>query len=800
MKLANLVKKSCKVLKKSMKNSYYIRHFYKDALDDRLVVLESKNGGDLAGNIFQILKELSKEEYSYLDVIVINNSKSYEKINKIITHNNLRSVRYATIGSNAYFKAMARAKYIFTDTSLERLIIKKEGQIITNTWHGTPLKYMGKHVTNRIYAMGNVQRNLLMSDYLIYPNDYMREIMVNDYELENLYQGTILSEGYPRNSVFFDENTGKNIRKELSIEDKKVFVYMPTWRGLLTKKETKKQIFTIHYFMQPLDKMMSDDQILYVKLHPFAANEIDFSEYKHIKAYPAEYDVYEFLNISDGLVTDYSSIFFDFANTRKKIIFFAYDETEYMNERGTYVALNDFPFPVTKSAEELARELSTPKNYDDEEFIKKYCTYDAAGATERICRHILKNEKVCKEIKLSDKEDKKENVVMYVSALAKNGLTSSLTNLFENIDTSKRNYYVSFMEDTLKRNPMRVKKIPEEVGFLPIADRINSTVLEKISVVLYERKDWHNPFILKQIDKMYKREAYKYFGHLHIDTAIQFAGYEKRLIRLFQEINARRIIYVHNDMVEEIKNRNNQHYLTLKDAYEKYDDVAIVTKDLMEATRTIGGPNANIRVINNCHAYKQIREKAKEEVHFDPDTKSNIKEDKLVEILNSDALKMVTVGRFSVEKGHMMLMKAFEKFSENHPDAYLIIIGGHGKLFSQTFRYANNSKANIIVIRSIDNPISILARCDLFVLSSLYEGLGLTLLEADTVGIPTFSTNVQGPRGFVTEHGGTLVEPTQEGIYQGMVDFVNGKIKAMNVDYEEYNKKAVASFEEMMAE
>lgn len=190
--------------------------------------------------------------------------------------------------------------------------------------------------------------------------------------------------------------------------------------------------------------------------------------------------------------------------------------------------------------------------------------------------------------------------------------------------------------------------------------------------------------------------------------------------------------------------------------------------------------------------------KAQQEIHFDPDTKANVTEEKLKEILNSDAVKIITVGRFSHEKGHKMLMQAFERFAKKYPESYLIIIGGYGTLYNETLRYAEDSLSNIVIIKSMSNPIAVMKKCDLFILSSYYEGLGLTLLEADTIGMPTISTNVQGPRGFVQEYGGVLVDVSSEGIYNGMMEYMNGKVKAMNVDYEAYNKRAVEQFEAML--
>lgn len=104
---------------------------------------------------------------------------------------------------------------------------------------------------------------------------------------------------------------------------------------------------------------------------------------------------------------------------------------------------------------------------------------------------------------------------------------------------------------------------------------------------------------------------------------------------------------------------------------------------------------------------------------------------------------------------------------------------------------------HIVIIQCIANPMPILKKCDLFVLSSLYEGLGLVLLEADTLGIPVISTDVPGPRGFLKQHGGYLVPPDAEGICEGLRAFDEGRIKAMNVDYEEYNRGSVRQFENL---
>lgn len=220
MKLKSIWKRSKGILT----NSHYAHCFYKGKMNNRLILIESKNGSDLAGNMFHILRELRTEDYAEYKVVLSVLNKKKEGIKNQLSNYGIKNVRLVRTNSPAYYRYLATAKYLFTDTTFSRSFIKREGQIITNTWHGTPLKKMGRDVENRAYAIGNVQRNFLFADYLIYPNEFMKKKMVDAYLLEGLYAGTVLCEGYPRNSIFFDKQVGQNIKKELGLEKKQVFI------------------------------------------------------------------------------------------------------------------------------------------------------------------------------------------------------------------------------------------------------------------------------------------------------------------------------------------------------------------------------------------------------------------------------------------------------------------------------------------------------------------------------------------------------------------------------------------------
>lgn len=792
------LRKKIKQMFRVFKDSWYTHFYYKKGLSSQLILFDSKNGIDLGSNLLRLLEEITNNSYGKYKIVVSCKKEKTKMIRTLLENYRIHGVKIVKTFGFRYYRILGIAHYLFTDTTFPRLYMKKEGQVCVNTWHGTPLKKMGKDVDNRAFAMGNVQKNFLMADYLIYPSDYMKDIMVNSYNLANLYKGKILSEGYPRNSVFFQEERRLEVKKALGLNGKKIYSYMPTWRGTLNNLSADQQRDQLSYYFHHLDRELGEDEIFFVRLHPFIADTIDYSIYNHIKPFPEAYEPYDILNISDCLVTDYSSVFFDFVNSRKKIVLFVYDKEAYLDERGLYFHTSELPFPQVRSLSDLITQIRSPKEYDDERFRQRFCTYDNLDAASRLCRHILRGENVCKEEQVSGSG--KENVLLYSGSLSKNGLTSSLLNLFANVDLDKRNYYVSFQQALLAKAPLRYTLLPDKVNIIPISSALTFTVAEAACYFLHYSKGKDYAFVHRYLKRLYEREFKRHFGYAKLDIIIQFHGYEQNIINMFRYNNLKKVIFVHNDMVSEIKTRRNAHYPTLRAAYNEFDKVAVVTQDIMAPTVTISGKQDNVVIVNNCLAHKEIVQRSHKEIAFDPDTECNIPFQSLLDIFNGVSTKIITIGRFSGEKGHKMLIDAYNKYYNNNTDSYLIIIGGHGVLYQETLSYAANKKCakNIIIIKSMSNPMPILKCCDLFVLSSLYEGLGLTLLEADTLRIPTISTDIVGPQGFMREHNGYLVPPTAEGIYEGMLAFDRGEVNVMGVDYDAYNLEAVAQFEALL--
>lgn len=806
MKLKTFFRKAKKVNRDYFYRTHYRAYYEKYKIKEDEILLESQRGGNLNGNIFYLLKELkNNDNFKGFHIYLVYKKGKKEDFENLLTAYNIDNIDLVRLCSKKYYKLCAEAKYLINDTSFLPFFIKKEGQVILNTWHGTPLKCLGKKDNSGYHNLGNVQRNFIFSDYLLYPNYYMRDHMIEDYMISNLTDASYLMAGYPRNESFFDKKRQCEIKNQLDedealdIHNKKIYTYMPTWRGTVSAVNQMKQTTYIMYYLYEIDKYLTDDELFYVNLHPFIQDVIDYDKFRFIKPFPKNIETYEFLSIADVLVTDYSSVFYDFANSERKIVLFAYDKEEYFNTRGVYEKLENLPFPIVEDVKNLVREIREPKKYDDSDFIKKYCSFDRNDISKIILEHIILERK---DILIENKipRNRKDNVLMYVGNMAKNGITTSLMSLLNSIDLNARNYYVTFTVAKVRKNKEAILNLPDGVNYLPMMGVLNASIFEKFAMMAYRADFFPNKLMQKMLDRLYKEDIRRYYFTSDFKNVIQFNGYEYKRILEFARFDANRIIYVHNNMEEEIRVRRNQHPKTLKYAYNEYDKVAIVTKDMAEPTLAFCHDNGKLHVVNNTIDYLSIRKKGDLPISFDEDTVCKYSQEELIELLNDNKKTFITVGRFSPEKGHLRLLDAFHKVWEDDKDIRLIIIGGHGVDYIKTVDYAESLPCsdNVIIIKSMSNPQPVLRKCNYFILSSYHEGLGLVLMEADIQGLPVVSTDILGPRGFLKENGGLLVENTTEGLITGIRKCLHNEVCVMGVNYQKYNENAVIQFENLL--
>lgn len=783
----------------------YIKALKKLPIDDKLILLESQHGGEISGNIFYILKELSSDkDFASYTLYLSCKAGCKDKIKNILDTYGIKNVRLVTVFSLKYMKIVATAKYLFNDNTFLPFFTKRDGQIYLNTWHGTPLKTLGKSIKNAMHNIGNTQKNFVGADYLLYPNEYTMEHMIEDYMLENVAKSTCVLSGYPRNTVFFDTGRCEELRKKFGGENKKIYAYMPTWRGAIgdISKDANKEMTE---YLKEIDAKLNENEVLYVNLHPIAVKDVDFSIFKNIRKFPENLETYDFLNCTDCLITDYSSVFYDYAVTRKKCVLFTFDEEEYFADRGVYKSIRELPFPQVKTVDELLQEIRSEKSYDDTAFLKEYCAYDCADATKNILDLVFKNNKSDNITLKAIPHNNKKNILIYAGNLDQNGVTTSVYNLLRNLDTTESNYIVTFPAMKARFHQSTIADLPQGVSYFPMHDKLNLPLFKNLmwyaflAMCYFKKKFIKVDFINKLLKDDWQYEIRRLFGGAEFDHAIQFTGYGPRLILLFANFPCKKTIYVHNDMQMEIKTRGNQRADVINYAYSTYDNVALVTEDLFAPTSSFVENTDNFKLAHNVIAYEEIIDRGAKGITFEEGvTQSNKTFEEIKEILNSNKKKFISVGRFSPEKGHKRMVDAFNKVWQDNPDTYLIIIGGnqyenHYNILTEHIKTLPCGN-NIILIMSMKNPLPIVKKCDGFMLGSYYEGFGLVLVEADILGLPVVSTDIVGPRIFMNNNNGTLVENTDEGVEKGFRLLLEGKVPMLTTDYKKYNENAVNEF------
>lgn len=808
--MKNQIKKCIKKLRNGILQRKHYPHYLKKPLNEKAILLESQHGRAMDGNIFALLVELAKHpEYNaYTLYLTASKGKKAAYRNRLRTLG-MERVKVVSRGTLRYFKVLATAKYLLNDTSFINNFIKREGQVYLNTWHGTPLKTLGKSVKGEAHTAGNVQKNLLAADYLLFPNEFTMRHMVADYMLDNLGTGEIWMTGYPRNEVFLQSGRREALRRRYDLDGKTVYAFLPTWRGMVGNVSGKEQTRQLTEYFTELDAGMPEEMVLYVKLHTFNREAFSLNQFAHIRLFPEDCETYEFLCATDGLITDYSSVFFDYAVTRRKIILFTYDEEEYEKTRGFYLPLSSLPFPRVKTVKGLLHQMKTEKEYDDGAFLATYCPYERADASAAVCKKMLFGSEEGIENRPIPNNGKK-NVVIFGGALQENGITTSLFNLLSQIDREKQNYTILYKMEDIKSHPEVLERVPEDVHTLGFSNGLSVNTVETILYKVWT-KFGRIPYRLMEpiLDKMAKRDTARIFTGCKVDKLIHFSGYSNDMTTIFRGLSCNKTIYAHNDMEKEVKERRLVRSEILTRAYQEYDSVAVVTEDIKYIAERIAGKlpyrvekKAYVTVAKNVIDYKRVLDLSKQELMPDATTRMNVSFERLQEILASDGVKFVNVGRFSPEKGHARLLDAFEKIHEETPDTYLVIIGSKGVLYEETLRKAQELKSydHIVIILHMSNPFALIKQCDYFVFSSLYEGFGLVLAEADILGVRCVSTDIDGPRLFMQKYGGTLVEDSEQGVYDGMRMCLDGKVtNTLSVDYAEYNKEAVAQFERIVA-
>lgn len=261
----------------------------------------------------------------------------------------------ARINSVSYIYHMSTAKF-WVDNARKYYCMKKKGQYYIQTWHGG-------------FGLKKVEKNVVESlepDYVrMAKNDAaMVDLMLsNSKTLTKLYrdafwyeEGEILEKGLPRNDRLFNytEEDVAEIRNRLQIPDGvKIALYAPTFRK---DKTLKAYDMDYNNCLDNLGKRFGGKWILLLRLHPNVLKLSDDIGEDGIRIFNASKynDIQELYILSDLVITDYSSVMFDFMLTKKPCILYASDVEDYKKDRDFFVTIDSLPFPLAQTNEELS--------------------------------------------------------------------------------------------------------------------------------------------------------------------------------------------------------------------------------------------------------------------------------------------------------------------------------------------------------------------------------------------------------------------------------------------------------------
>ncbi|MBR1749313.1 MAG: CDP-glycerol glycerophosphotransferase family protein [Ruminococcus sp.] len=350
-------------------------------------------GKNVRGNMQYILDELNlSPDFEGYKVYVRVGEETEDIVNGYINKNGWKRT-YLIKTDIEYAKKMESCKYLITETYFPESWVKKPEQVYINIWHGTPLKKLGlaKNARNA-HGNGNTQKNFINANYLLYPNDYTYENMVESYKVRELLNGKALMLGYPRCGGLLETaaKNNKALIHQLAPRGEKIFVYMPTFKDYLPNERVVEESRELLDF---LDDNLSDKQILYVNLHHKLSDVIDYSKFRHIKKFPPLVDSYALMAVSDALITDYSSVFFDYLTLGKQIILHVEDIKHYTKARGTYMDMLTLPFDMAHSKQEIIDALNRGKTYDDTQARQQFCQYDSRENAKKLCQLICSKKK-----------------------------------------------------------------------------------------------------------------------------------------------------------------------------------------------------------------------------------------------------------------------------------------------------------------------------------------------------------------------------------------------------------------------
>lgn len=490
-KRSAVVKYIAKIKRKiiQIRRSELISRYYSKPILEKTVVYDSFSGLGILDSPRTIFKRLlEREEFSdYTHVWAIKDSEMVKS--NLDEFRDLKNVIFVKRNSEEYIKYLTTAKYLISNSSVPQYYSRRPEQVYLNTWHGVPTKVMGyERPGQRVNATKNVVHNFINATHLITANHFTGERMYKQaYMLDGIYEGRMLDMPLPRTDAIRNtdrEYVFSKLKEAGIVTDKKIIVYAPTWKGKLYNSleydltELKGAVKTLK------ENINTGEYEVLLRVHYFLYRAISVDEEMKKMCIPFTIDTNELLSVVDILISDYSSIFFDFLSTRRPILFYVPDIENYSENRGLYIPMEEMPGPVSTTLEGIADKINRIEQVKAD-YADKYntmyqwcCSKEDGKAADRVIDAVFLNQE--SEI-MNCKGDKKKLLIM--AQFTKQFIYSTkLAELLKQVDYSE--YDVTLLTSVPKDESRRqlLENLDLRVRILITNYKINCRWLTKKSV------------------------------------------------------------------------------------------------------------------------------------------------------------------------------------------------------------------------------------------------------------------------------------------------------------------------------
>lgn len=783
--------------RQSMEIAKYIEFQETQNVDSNTVILEMNHGRTLSANLVPVLKVmLGREEFIH--------SKFYIVFDGDTLPEELRSdsrIIQVHRGSDLYLRILATAKYLVNDNTFPPYFSRRREQKYLNTWHGTPMKSLGKKIRNGEMDHRNAARNLLHVTHLCLPNRHTARVLLEDNDVAHIFSGGVQVAGSPSGDdilrIARDPRLLRSIVGSLKGFDrgKKTVLYAPTWRGDLGA-----HFVDTEGISATLDVLSASSKFNVIfKGHPMNAEELAAADLKSVIMPPAGLSTNELLAISDLLVTDYSSVAFDFAVLERPVVLHVYDREEYEQQRGFSVLPERLSAHISSSAEELFSlldDFSSPTGLDAD-FAREagldFRSNSLGESAEHVVDFLCSDSAGDKYVYDTGHSRMSRELVFFQGSFMPNGITSSFQALSKSLVDQDIGVTVIVEPGAMFSDPQRVERFQALDPRVRSLGRVGGQSVTAEERRVIDRFNHVDRFESADLEEVYwhafEREARRLFGGAYFDVSICFEGYARFWMALMARVRSGKTgAYLHNDMVGEANTRF-PYLAGVAQQYRQFDVLASVSHSVGEANR------AALPVLYDTGSSEFVSIRNLIDLDAIRSAASARSPEPVLEWMAEQNYVFVNSARLSPEKDQEKLIEALGRLIGAGFDASLVIVG-QGPLRESLGMLVSRAGLDnrVLFTDYVANPFPIVKHADSFVLSSEYEGQGLVVLEALALGRDVVSTDVVGPRSILRDGAGNLVENSAGGLFEGMREMIEGWKPSREFSFDEYVEAAVSEF------